>query len=99
MIAALNNFILPDFGIGTKYLCIEKKVKVMSFVHLHVHTEYSTDGLSNIRRLFEKAAKLGMSKMYSRYSAAVRPFSRPDRGMARAELGQQTASGISFTGV
>ena len=60
MIAASNNFILPDFGIGTKYLCIEKKVKDMSFVHLHVHTEYSTDGLSNIRCLFEKAAKLGM---------------------------------------
>ena len=32
----------------------------MSFVHLHVHTEYSTDGMSNIRCLFEKAAKLEM---------------------------------------
>ena len=33
----------------------------MSFVHLHVHTEYSIDGMSNIRCLFEKAAKLEMS--------------------------------------
>ena len=32
----------------------------MSFVHLHVHTEYSIDGMSNIRCLFEKAAKLEM---------------------------------------
>lgn len=32
----------------------------MSFVHLHVHTEYSIDGLSNIRELFEKASKLNM---------------------------------------
>ena len=32
----------------------------MSFVHLHVHTEYSIDGMSNIRSLFEKAAKLEM---------------------------------------
>lgn len=32
----------------------------MSFVHLHVHTEYSTDGMSNIKSLFKKAAKLEM---------------------------------------
>lgn len=32
----------------------------MSFSHLHVHTEYSPDGLANIRDLFEKAARLGM---------------------------------------
>ena len=32
----------------------------MSFVHLHVHTEYSTDGMSKIRELFEKASKLNM---------------------------------------
>lgn len=32
----------------------------MSFVHLHVHTDYSIDGMSKIRDLFEKAAKLNM---------------------------------------
>ena len=32
----------------------------MSFVHLHVHTEYSTDGMSRISELFEKASKLNM---------------------------------------
>ena len=33
----------------------------MSFVHLHVHTQYSIlDGLSNIRQLFERARELGM---------------------------------------
>ncbi|NJD58517.1 MAG: DNA polymerase III subunit alpha, partial [Anaerolineae bacterium] len=33
----------------------------MSFVHLHVHTEYSLlDGFSNIRRLVERARDMGM---------------------------------------
>ena len=33
----------------------------MSFVHLHVHTQYSIlDGLSNIGALFERARELGM---------------------------------------
>ena len=33
----------------------------MSFVHLHVHTQYSIlDGLSSIDALFKKAEKLGM---------------------------------------
>lgn len=33
----------------------------MSFVHLHVHTQYSIlDGLSNIKKLFERASALGM---------------------------------------
>ena len=33
----------------------------MSFVHLHVHTQYSIlDGLSNIKKLFERARELGM---------------------------------------
>ena len=32
----------------------------MSFVHLHVHTEYSIDGMSKIRDLFERASKLNM---------------------------------------
>lgn len=32
----------------------------MSFIHLHVHTEYSIDGMSKIRDLFEKASKLNM---------------------------------------
>ena len=38
----------------------QEKRSNMSFVHLHVHTEYSIDGMSNIRCLFEKAAKLEM---------------------------------------
>lgn len=32
----------------------------MSFTHLHVHTEYSVDGISKIKDLFERAKKLGM---------------------------------------
>ncbi len=33
----------------------------MSFVHLHLHTQYSIlDGLTNIRELFERARELGM---------------------------------------
>ena len=32
----------------------------MSFVHLHVHTEYSMDAMSNIRGLFERASKQKM---------------------------------------
>ena len=33
----------------------------MSFVHLHVHTQYSVlDGLSNIEKLFQRAEELGM---------------------------------------
>ena len=33
----------------------------MSFVHLHLHTQYSIlDGLTNIRKLFERARELGM---------------------------------------
>lgn len=33
----------------------------MSFVHLHVHTQYSIlDGLSSIKGLFKRASKLGM---------------------------------------
>ena len=32
----------------------------MSFVHLHVHTEYSVDAMSNIRGLFERASRLKM---------------------------------------
>ena len=33
----------------------------MSFVHLHVHTQYSIlDGLSNIKKLFARARELGM---------------------------------------
>ena len=33
----------------------------MSFVHLHVHTQYSIlDGLSDIKKLFAKARELGM---------------------------------------
>jgi len=33
----------------------------MSFVHLHVHTQYSIlDGLSNISKLFDRAEELGM---------------------------------------
>ena len=32
----------------------------MSFVHLHVHTEYSIDGMSNIKSLFKKAAEQEM---------------------------------------
>lgn len=33
----------------------------MSFVHLHVHTQYSIlDGLSSIKKLFERARELGM---------------------------------------
>lgn len=38
------------------YLC-----RSMSFVHLHVHTQYSVlDGLSDIRKLFDRASELGM---------------------------------------
>ncbi|MBO4263472.1 MAG: DNA polymerase III subunit alpha [Bacteroidales bacterium] len=34
----------------------------MSFVHLHVHTQYSIlDGMSDITKLFERAQELGMS--------------------------------------
>ena len=33
----------------------------MSFVHLHVHTQYSIlDGLSDIGKLFDRALELGM---------------------------------------
>ena len=33
----------------------------MSFVHLHVHTQYSIlDGLSSIKELFKRARELGM---------------------------------------
>ena len=33
----------------------------MSFVHLHVHTQYSIlDGLSDIGKLFDRAEELGM---------------------------------------
>ena len=33
----------------------------MSFVHLHVHTQYSIlDGLSSIDKLFRRARELGM---------------------------------------
>lgn len=32
----------------------------MSFVHLHVHTEYSIDGISKIRDLFKRASELNM---------------------------------------
>ena len=32
----------------------------MSFVHLHVHTEYSTDAISKIRDLFTRASELNM---------------------------------------
>ena len=33
----------------------------MSFVHLHVHTQYSIlDGLSDIKKLFQRASELGM---------------------------------------
>ena len=33
----------------------------MSFVHLHVHTQYSIlDGLSDIEKLFSRAQELGM---------------------------------------
>ena len=33
----------------------------MSFVHLHVHTQYSIlDGLSSISKLFDRAEELGM---------------------------------------
>ena len=32
----------------------------MSFVHLHVHTEYSMDAMSNIRGLFERASRQKM---------------------------------------
>ena len=32
----------------------------MSFVHLHVHTEYSTDAISKIRDLFKRASELNM---------------------------------------
>ena len=33
----------------------------MSFVHLHVHTQYSIlDGLSDIKKLFTRAQELGM---------------------------------------
>ena len=44
------------------------------------------------RRMFSQ-------KMSSRYARTGRPRSRPESGIAFAELGQQTASGISFTGV
>ena len=38
------------------YLC-----PAMSFVHLHVHTQYSIlDGLSDIKKLFQRASELGM---------------------------------------
>jgi DNA polymerase III subunit alpha len=33
----------------------------MSFVHLHVHTQYSLlDGFSNIKKLVNRAKELGM---------------------------------------
>ena len=34
---------------------------LMSFVHLHVHTQYSIlDGMSDIEKLFRRTAELGM---------------------------------------
>lgn len=38
----------------------QKKTNAMSFVHLHVHTEYSTDAISKIRDLFKRASELNM---------------------------------------
>ena len=36
----------------------------MSFVHLHVHTQYSIlDGFSSIDKLFKKAEALGMTAL------------------------------------
>lgn len=37
------------------------RAKVMSFVHLHVHTEYSLlDGFSNVKKLVKRTKELGM---------------------------------------
>ena len=43
------------------YLCCPLKNKAMSFVHLHVHSQYSIlDGQASISSLFERAKELGM---------------------------------------
>ena len=42
-------------------LSVLKQGNIMSFVHLHVHTQYSIlDGLSSIENLFKRASELGM---------------------------------------
>ena len=39
----------------------QKSSGKMSFVHLHIHTQYSIlDGLSSIEKLFQRAKELGM---------------------------------------
>ena len=48
-------------GIGSLYIFVFPKLKTMSFVHLHVHTQYSIlDGQASIAGLFERAKELGM---------------------------------------
>lgn len=42
------------------YLWPRNKIWIMSFVHLHVHTEYSPDAISKIDELFIRAEDLGM---------------------------------------
>lgn len=42
------------------YLQVIITARDMSFVHLHVHTEYSTDAISKIRDLFTRASELNM---------------------------------------
>ena len=38
----------------------QKKVLTMSFAHLHVHTDYSVDGIARIPKLFAEAERLGL---------------------------------------
>lgn len=38
----------------------QKQILTMSFVHLHVHTEYSIDAMSSIEKLFARADKMRM---------------------------------------
>ena len=48
-------------GIGSLYIFVFPKLKTMSFVHLHVHTQYSIlDGQASIGGLFARAKELEM---------------------------------------
>ena len=48
----------------------------MSFVHLHVHTQYSIlDGQASIENLFNRAEELGMPALASEISTGALPLS------------------------
>ena len=59
----MDNCILPEILLTGNFLifAFHQNSLKMSFVHLHVHTQYSIlDGLSSIEKLFGRARELGM---------------------------------------